>query len=137
MNTDQLLFRQLTYSIRGAIFQVYNTLGFGHKEGIYQKALEIEFGKRGINFETEPSLNVLYVDQPVGIYRPDFVIDEKVIVEIKAAPFLSRQNEVQLVYYLKGTGYNLGLLINFGSKKLEIRRKIWTGYPRKSVIRKP
>lgn len=130
MATDKLLHANLTYLIRGAIFHVYNTLGFGHKELIYHKALAIDFKKRGIAFKDEVMLPVYYEEEKVGTYKPDFVIDDKVLIEIKALPFLTRESEVQLVYYLKGTRYNLGLLVNFGSKKLEIRRKVWGENPR-------
>lgn len=117
MNTDKLLYEKLTYKIRGAIFKVYNELGFGHKENVYQKALD-----------------VIYDGIRVGTYRPDFVIDGRILLELKAVPFLAKQAETQLIYYLKGTNFKLGLLANFGSKKLVIKRKNWTGYPRKSVI---
>jgi len=134
MTTDKLLYSELTYKIRGAIYKVYNTLGFGHKEQVYHKALAIELKKSGIEFGDEVALDVRYENQTVGNYRPDFVIDRKILIEIKALPFIGRDAETQMIYYLKGTGYNLGLLVNFGSSKLEIRRKVWTGYPRKSVI---
>lgn len=125
MATDKLLHANLTYNIRGAIFHVYNTLGFGHKELIYHKALVIEFKKRNILFKNEVSLPVYYEEEKVGTYQPDFVIEDKVLIEIKALPFITKAAEVQMVYYLRGTRYNLGLLVNFGSKKLEIRRKVW------------
>lgn len=134
MPTD-LLYDKLTYKIRAVIFKVYNTLGFGHKEIVYHKALSIEFKNRNIPFQEEVSLDVLYENQKVGIYRPDFVIDNKIIIEIKAVPFMSKEFEAQMVYYLRGTNYKLGLLVNFGSSKLEIKRKIWTGYPSKSVVK--
>lgn len=120
-----LLYEDLTYKIRGAVFQVYNTLGFGHRESVYQKALEREFKKRKISFEAEPVLSIWYDNEKVGIYRPDFVVEKKIIVELKSAQFLSQDCEKQLVYYLKGTSFKLGLLINFGASKLVIKRKIW------------
>ncbi len=125
MNTDKLLHAELTYNIRGAIFSVYNVLGFGHKELVYHKALAIEFRKQGLKFQDEIPIPVYYEKEKVGTYKPDFVVEDKVLIEIKALPFITRESEVQLVYYLKGTSYNLGLLVNFGSKKLEIRRKVW------------
>lgn len=134
MNTDKLLYEKLTYKIRGAIFKVYNELGFGHKENVYQKALEHELRKNKIKFDKEKALDVIYDGIRVGTYRPDFVIDGRILLELKAVPFLVKQAETQLIYYLKGTNFKLGLLTNFGSKKLVIKRKIWTGYPRKSVI---
>lgn len=129
MSTDkkqQLLYEDLTYKIRGAIFDVHKSLGPGHKELVYQKALAKEFVLRRIPFVREKVLNVVYKGEKVGIYKPDFIIDEKVIIEIKAVPFLPHDAEVQLSYYLRGTNYKLGLLVNFGSKRVDIRRRIYS-----------
>jgi GxxExxY protein len=134
MSSNNLLYEDLTYQIRGAIFKVYNTLGFGYKESVYHNALAIELGKLRLSFREQARLDVLYEGIKVGTYIPDFVVGDKILIEIKALPFLARESEVQMVYYLKGTGYNLGLLINFGAKELEIKRKVWSNYPRQSVI---
>lgn len=131
---DDFLYEDLSYKIRGCAFKIYNTLGFGHKENVYQAALEIEFEKSKINFEREKVLPVLYGGKKVGIYKPDFVIDNKIIIEMKAVPFILKNNETQLTYYLKGTNYKLGFLVNFGSQKLDIRRRVWTpNYQRQSA----
>jgi GxxExxY protein len=123
---QELLYAELSYKIRGCAFKVYNNLGFGHKENIYQKALAIEFEKLNINFEREKTLSVFYKNEKIGTYRPDFVVDNKIIVEIKAVPFMLKNYETQLIYYLKNTKFKLGFLINFGSNKIDIKRKIWT-----------
>lgn len=123
---QDLLYKDLSYKIRGCVFKVYNSLGFGHKEEVYQKALAIELDKEKINFEREKNLIITYEGKKVGNYRPDFVIDEKIIIETKAVEFMPKSYEAQLVYYLKGTGYKLGFIINFGSNKLEIRRRVWS-----------
>jgi hypothetical protein len=83
---DDLLYKDLTYEIRGAVFEVKKHLGLGHKESVYHNALIQEFKKRDISFETEKSIGVFYDNQRVGSYQPDFVIDEKVLVELKALP---------------------------------------------------
>ena len=134
INTD-LLHADLTYGIRRAIFNVYNGLGFGHKEKVYQKALIQELQELNIPFKREVSLNVKYKGEDVGNYRPDFVIDDKVIVELKAVEFMPKSYETQLIHYLKTTGFQLGLLVNFGATKLYIKRLIWSGHehPRKSI----
>jgi|SRR3989344_4870139 len=121
-----LLYGELTYKIRGAIFAVRNELSSGHKEVVYHKALAKEFDIRGISFITEKSLVVSYKGQSVGVYRPDFIIDGKIVLEIKALPFLPRITEIQMSYYLKSTKYKLGLIVNFGSEELEIKRRIYT-----------
>ncbi len=122
-----LLHAPLTYKIRKAIFAVYNTLGFGHKEQVYQRALAKEFDDNNISYKKEGSLTVQYKGEHVGTYRPDFVVEDKVILELKAVEFLPKSFETQLLQYLKTTGFSLGLLINFGSPKLFIKRLIWTG----------
>lgn len=126
INTD-LLHSDITYKVRGAIFNVYNELGFGHKESLYQKALIQEFDIRNIPYEREVNLPVNYKGKHIGNYRPDFVIEGKVVLEIKATEFMPKTFETQLIHYLKTTGYHLGLLVNFGSPQIYIRRLIWTG----------
>lgn len=134
MNTDKtkinkvgLLYEGLTYKVRGAIFEVYNSLGYGHKEMVYQKALSIAFKQKEINFIGQPKLKVKYQNIEVGEYVPDFLVDNKLIIEIKSLEFVPKEADRQLLFYLKGTGYFLGLLVNFGKNKLDIRRKVW-GY---------
>jgi GxxExxY protein len=134
IRTDKkLLYGDLTYRVRGAIFTVYNELGFGHKENIYQKALIKEFEILNIPYKQEVGLDVKYKGDIVGKYRPDFVIDDKIIIEIKSVEFMTKSYEEQLLHYLKTTGYSLGFLVNFGSNRLFIKRLIWTNNPRVSV----
>lgn len=135
MTTDKSLYQDLTYKIRGCIFRVYNQLGFGHKENVYCRALAIELEKSSIPFKQQVALNVTYDNQKVGTYRPDFVVDGKILLELKAVPLMPKVSETQLIYYLKGTNFKLGLLVNFGSSKLAIVRKVWTTSQRKSQIR--
>lgn len=123
---SKLIYADLTYKVRGAIFDVYNILGYGHKEEVYQKALASELEKRQIPFKKEARLQVNYKDEKVGNYRPDFVIDDKVILEIKAVEFMPKSYEEQLVHYLKTTGFKVGLLINFGQPKLYVKRLVWS-----------
>lgn len=125
IDTD-LLYADLTYKVRGAIFTVYNELGFGHKESVYQKALIKEFEELKIPYKGEVGLDVKYKGNIVGKYRPDFVIEDKIIVELKSVEFMPKFYEEQLIHYLKTTGFSLGLLVNFGSSRLHIKRLIWT-----------
>lgn len=129
-----LLYADLTYLLRGAIFNVYNELGNGHKEQVYQKALIREFEDLKIPYKKEVNLEVSYKGEAVGNYRPDFVIEEKIVIEIKAVEFMPKIFENQLVHYLKSTGFSLGLLVNFGANRLYIKRLIWTKNPRKSIV---
>ena len=121
---ENFLYEDLSYKIRGACFTVYNNLGGGHKESIYQKALAIELENFGINFEKEKSLTVDYKNVNIGVYRPDFVINNEIIIELKAVDFMIKDYEIQLLNYLKSTKLSLGFLINFGPKKVEIRRRV-------------
>lgn len=122
---EDFLYERLTYRIRGAMYKVHKTLGSGHKESIYHQALAKEFKLQKIPYKTEKALPVIYEGVKVGTYRPDFIVDDKVLIELKAVPFLPIQAERQLSYYLKGTNYKLGFLVNFGENKLVIKRKIW------------
>ncbi len=123
---EEFIYKDLTYQIRKAIFTVYNELGFGHKEQVYQKALSSEFSLLRIPFLREKSVNVYYKDQIVGTYRPDFIVDNKVIIELKAVEFMPLSYERQLLHYLKSTKYKLGFLVNFGCPKVYIKRLIWS-----------
>ena len=102
-------------------------MGTGHKEIIYQKALAKEFDKAGLKYEREKRLAVNYDGEKLGDYIPDFVVENKIIIELKANEINFWKFEKQLVYYLKNTGYKLGLLVNFGSNPLVIKRKIIDG----------
>lgn len=128
INTDsKLIFADTTYNIRKDIFAVYNTLGYGHKEDVYQKALAKELTLLNIPYKQELPLKVSYKGDVVGNYRPDFVVSEKIILELKATEFMPRAYETQLLHYLKTTEFSLGLLVNFGTPKIYIKRLVWTG----------
>jgi len=120
------LYKELTEKIIGCCYRVHNVLGSGHKESVYKQALCKEFKEKNINYMQESSLPVRYQGDKVGVYRADFVIEGKLLLEIKAVEFMPKNYEVQLLHYLKTTGYKLGLLINFGAKSVQIRRRIWT-----------
>lgn len=122
----KLLYPELGYKLQGCFFTVYNTLGFGHKEIIYTRALEEELIKQKVTYESEKRLPIFYNSKKIAEYVPDLVIGGKIIIEVKALEFLPKRMTSQLVYYLKGTNYSLGYLVNFGSPKLEIIRRIWT-----------
>ena len=126
MSKVRLLYPDLSYQLQGCFFQVYNILGFGHKEIAYQRALEQELTLQNISFEREMHLLITYREKKIAEYVPDLVIDKKIIIEIKALEFLPNKFITQLIYYLKGTNYKLGYLINFGAPKLQIIRRIWT-----------
>ena len=123
----ELVYRNEVYAIIGAAMEVYNVLGAGFLESVYQEALEIELSARGIQFESQQELNIRYKEHQLKQqYKPDFVVYEKIIVEIKALNRLISHDQSQLLNYLKATGLPVGVLINFGAAKdLEWKRMVW------------
>ena len=123
----ELVYRNEVYAIIGAAMEVYNVLGAGFLESVYQEALEIELSARGIQFESQQELNIRYKEHQLKQqYKPDFVVYEKIIVEIKALNRLISHDQSQLLNYLKATGLPVRVLINFGAAKdLEWKRMVW------------
>ena len=112
---------ELTYNIIGCAMKVHNTLGNGFQELIYQRSLAIELGKAGICFEREKEQTIYYENFEVGIRRADFVVEDKVIVELKALTDLELVHLAQAKNYLEAYNFPIGLLINFGSKSLQYK----------------
>lgn len=121
----EFLYKELTYRIRGILFEVRKKIGLGHKEQVYQGALEIEFAKAGLRFESKKNISIKYEGKNIGLYQPDFVVEDKVLLELKALPEIARTQTEQVWSYLKGCSYKLALLVNFGSKDLEIKRVVY------------
>ena len=113
---------EVTEQIIRAIYIVYNTLGYGFLERVYVKALLLELKKLGLAVGHEVAIEVLYSGEVIGEYFADLIVNGVVIVEVKAARILAEEHEAQLLNYLKATGFEVGLLLNFGPKA-EIRRK--------------
>lgn len=122
---EEPLYKELAYRTVGVFYQVYNELGPGYKESVYQKALAREFSLQGLVCEEGKRLAISYKGYEVGIYIPDFIIEDKIIIEIKAVPEMPPVFEKQLYYYLKGTKYKLGYLVNFGGGELDVKRRIF------------
>ena len=106
-------------------FEVSNTLGAGFYEKIYANALCIELGRAGIPFCRQQRFGVKYKNENIGNYVADIVVDNKLLVELKALSVLNREHEAQVLNYLKASGLNVGLLINFGTPKVGIKRIVW------------
>ncbi len=115
----------ITYQINGAIFEVNRILGHGFLEKIYQKALLIELWKRGLKAESEVPIQVQYKGELVGDYFADIVVENRIILELKSIEKLQPVHEAQLLNYLKATGIQVGLLINFTHPKAEIKRMVF------------
>lgn len=120
-----LLYKDLTYRIRDVLFTVKKELGPGHKEIIYQKALEEEFTNKKLKFDKEKIIPIYYNKKKIGTYRPDFVIEDKIILELKTLPYIGASEKKQLWTYLKGTDYALAILANYGPTELQISRIIY------------
>ena len=121
---DGLICEDLTYKIRGALFEVYKEKGCGFLEDVYQECLEIEFGLQEVLFEAQSPLKLEYKGRPLKKkYIPDFICFGKIVVEIKAVKEVTNEHRAQLQNYLKATGYKLGVLVNFGHHpKIQIER---------------
>jgi GxxExxY protein len=119
MNTNDI-----TYQIRGAIFEVNKVLGYRFLEKVYEKALMLELRGRGLSVENQVSLKVSYKEQIVGEYFADLLVEDRVIVEIKSVANLLREHQAQLLNYLKATGISVGLLVNLTRDKAEIKRMV-------------
>jgi GxxExxY protein len=107
----------LTSKIIGAAYKVYNTMGFGYLESVYRACMLIELRKLGLDVREHYPIKVNYEGHPVGDFEADLFVEEQVMVELKSIRTLNPIHEVQLVNYLKATGVDLGLLINFGEQK--------------------
>jgi GxxExxY protein len=122
----ELLAADLTEKIIGAAMEVHRSLGPGYLESVYQAALGHEFHTRGIQFVEQGELDVHYKGKLVGRFRCDFIVENQVLVEIKATNTLSGADEAQLINYLRGTGVRVGLILNFGESRLRWKRRVWT-----------
>jgi len=126
VNTDfqDSKYKPLTEKIIKIFYKVYNNLGYGFLEKVYENAMMLDFKKENIPAVSQYAIKVFYEDEIVGEYFADILVDGKVIVEIKAARNLALENEAQLLNYLKATDKEVGLLLNFGPKP-EIKRKVF------------
>jgi len=115
----------VTERIIGAAYEVHNVLGFGFLEKVYENALAIELREQGLSVQQQEPVQVFYKGHLVGDYVADLIVEDKVIVELKAVKLLDKAHEVQLVNYLKAGGIEVGLLLNFGSS-VKVTRKAFT-----------
>ena len=117
-NEEKVVYKELSFKIIEACFEVHNILGPGYSEKIYEEALSKELRDRGIGYERQKLVEVYYKGEKIGEYRLDLVVENKIILELKAVSELSNIFEAQLLSYLKAAGMKLGILVNFGSKKV-------------------
>jgi len=131
---SELILKDEVYAIVGAAMEVSNELGAGFLEAVYQEALELELSMRQVPYQTQLPIKVIYKGHVLSKeYIPDLVCFEQIIVEIKAVKQLTSVEEAQLLNYLKATGKPVGILLNFGSPKLEWKRMVLTNSPQKGI----
>ena len=116
--------KEITEKIIKCCYNVYNKMGFGYLESVYEKCLLIELEKEGLKFENQKPINVFYDGRPVGQFVADIVVENVIIVELKSIQQLAKVHEAQLVNYLVATDKPVGLLINFGEEKVQVKRKV-------------
>jgi len=116
-------YEELTEKIIGCAFRVYNTMGFGYLESVYEKCMVIELRKLGLRVEEQIPIPVWYEGHEVGNFYADLLV-EGTVVELKSVRTLAKAHEAQLVNYLVATGKDVGLLLNFGEQKVEVKRKV-------------
>lgn len=117
-------YEEITEKVIGAAYRVYNTLGFGFLESVYEKSMVIELQKSGLGVVEQEPIQVFYDDELVGDFIADLIVEDKIIVELKSVITLHKKHEVQLVNYLTATNTDVGLLINFGEDGVGVKRKV-------------
>lgn len=126
-----MLHENITKKIIEAYYKVFNSLGYGFLEKVYENALKIELKRMNLKVDQQKNIKVFYDEFEVGDYYADLIVEDLIIIELKAAESLCEEHETQLINYLKATNLEVGLLLNFG-KKPEFKRKVFSN-DRKSV----
>jgi GxxExxY protein len=115
VKVEKILYKEESYAIQGAVFEVYREIGCGFLEAVYQECLEKEFSRQGVPFQSQVQLVLTYKNEQLNqTYKPDFICYGEIIVELKAVNDIGDDHRAQLFNYLKATGMRLGLLVNFG-----------------------
>ena len=126
MEADKsFLYKELSYKLVGCFLEIYNKIGPAHKEQLYHEAIKISFDRIAIVYQSKPNIHMKFQGRSIGVYEPDFIIENKIILEIKSVLTMPSTFERQLFYYLRSTSYKVGYLVNFGSDKIDIRRRIF------------
>lgn len=131
----EILHKELSYKIQGCFYNARNKYGMNHKEKIFHNALEEEFDLEKIKYVSQPRIEIfsLTTGKVMGIYVPDYLIADLIIIEIKASPFTTKDMEMQLWQYPKASKYEIGYLVNFGEKDFKPKRFIHT-HDRKTFL---
>jgi GxxExxY protein len=119
-----MLNKEITEKIISCAYRVYNKMGFGFLESVYEKCLLIELRKAGLQVESQQAITVRYDGEIVGEFFADIVVENTIILELKSVRMIVKAHEIQLVNYLVATGKPVGLILNFGETKVEVKRKV-------------
>ena len=119
-----MLHSELTEKIIACAYKVYNKMGYGYLESVYEKCMLIELAGIGLNVETQKRLKVFYQNQIVGDFVADVIVNDTVIVELKSVSKIVKAHEIQLVNYLVTTNMPVGIILNFAMDKVEVKRKV-------------
>ena len=128
-----MLHEKITGKIINAFYKVYNTLGYGFLEKVYENAMTIELRNLGLQVKQQENIKVYYATEEIGNYFADLLVESLVILELKAADALCEKHEAQLINYLKATSIEVGLLLNFGNEP-EFKRKIFNNHLKKNLV---
>ena len=123
-NSANIIYRDLSYQIMGAIFEVHKELGPGFVESVYEKALLLELTSRGMKVDVEKVFALTYKGKKVGTHRLDLIVEDKIVIELKTVERFAAHHTAQLLSYLKASGHRLGILVNFSKAKIEFRRVV-------------
>jgi len=123
-NSTNIIYRDLSYQIMGAIFEVHKELGPGFLESVYKKALLLELTGRGMKVDEEKVFALIYKGKKVGTHRLDLIVEDRIVVELKTVERFAPHHTAQLLSYLKASGHRLGILVNFSKSKVESRRVV-------------
>jgi len=125
---ESILFKDLSYKLQGIFYDIHNRYGLHHKEKIYHNALEELFDNLGVKYVSEPRIDVFSIStgKKLGTYVPDFIVEDLIIIELKASPITTKDMKMQLIEYLKSSKYELAYLVNFGENNFKPQRYIHT-----------
>ena len=126
---------ELTEEIINAAYEVHNYLGFGFLESVYENALKFELEERGFKVTKQEEVEVYFKTKMVGHFKADLIVDDRVIIELKAVSQINPRHEVQLVNYLRATKIEVGLVVNFG-EKLKVKRRVFSNERKRSLTSK-
>lgn len=137
MEGKVILYKELSYLVQGVLIEVRNVLGPGHKEIVYCNLIEELFNQKNIKYNREPSVQIIspFTGKIIGKYRPDFIVDNKIVLEVKAVDIIPKNFVDQIYSYLRVSDFELGIFVNFRSQQLYIKRVLLTNDRKHKLFR--